>query len=379
MMKAFKSLLLRTNTFLGAIRRGWQTGRCEGWRAGRREFAIAWCPVVAWGWNEYGQTKTPVGLDNVIKIAAGTTHSLALRSDGTVVAWGTDYAGDNAFVPDDLSGVVAIAAGHNHNLALRGDGTVVAWGSHLSLQKTWLTAGATEVPEFPLEVDELPAPDINADADPLKLPADLKNVRAIAAGAHHNLALRSDYSVVAWGRDNYGETKVPKGLSNVLAIAAGEYHNLAMTADGKLVAWGRNEHGQCDVPVGLSCVVEIAAGSHHSLALRSNGEVVAWGAGAFGRMSDYDRDQCAVPFSLNEVIGIAAGGYHSLALRSDGTIVAWGRDSFHGQSKVPSGLSDVTDIAAGGYHNLALRGDPSVRRVLTNLQRSLIQIEEANE
>ena len=61
-------------------------------------------------------------------IAAGGSHSLALRSDGNVVAWGANDHGQ-ATVPPSLTGVTAISAGNRHSLALRADGTVVAWGT----------------------------------------------------------------------------------------------------------------------------------------------------------------------------------------------------------------------------------------------------------
>jgi hypothetical protein len=71
----------------------------------------------------------PSGLAGMTAIAAGFAHSLALKGDGTVLAWGC--AAGNAGqcdVPSGLAGVTAIAAGFAHSLALKGDGTVVAWG-----------------------------------------------------------------------------------------------------------------------------------------------------------------------------------------------------------------------------------------------------------
>ena len=73
----------------------------------------------------------PSGLAGVTAIAAGAGQSLALKGDGTVVAWGC--GGGKAHsgqcnVPSGLSGVTAISAGYGHSLALKGDGTVVAWG-----------------------------------------------------------------------------------------------------------------------------------------------------------------------------------------------------------------------------------------------------------
>ena len=61
-------------------------------------------------------------------IAAGNGHTVALKSDGTVVAWGYNFYGQTT-VPPGLSGVTAIAAGY-HTVALKSDGTVVAWGDN---------------------------------------------------------------------------------------------------------------------------------------------------------------------------------------------------------------------------------------------------------
>ena len=124
---------------------------------------------------------------------------MALKSDGTVVAWGIDNFGQTT-VPAGLGGVRAIAAGEYHNAALTSDGTVVAWGNN--------TYGQTTVP------------------------ADLSNVIAIAAGHYHTVALKSDGTMVAWGKNVEGQTNVPAGLSNVIAIAAGGYHTVARIGTG---------------------------------------------------------------------------------------------------------------------------------------------------
>jgi alpha-tubulin suppressor-like RCC1 family protein len=93
--------------------------------------------VVAWGSNTLGQTNVPPDLTNVIAIAAGSVHSLALRADGAVCAWGTGNYGETN-VPPGLSNVVAIAAagfyGNNYgySLALKSDSTVTGWG-HMSM------------------------------------------------------------------------------------------------------------------------------------------------------------------------------------------------------------------------------------------------------
>jgi hypothetical protein len=85
--------------------------------------------VGAWGSNAYGQTNVPPWLTDVVAIAAGWYHNLALQSDGTVVGWGSNVYGQTN-VPLWLTNGVAIAAGYYYSLALKGDGTLVGWGAN---------------------------------------------------------------------------------------------------------------------------------------------------------------------------------------------------------------------------------------------------------
>ena len=84
--------------------------------------------------------------------------------------------------------------------------------------------------------------------------------------------------LAAWGDNLYGQATVPAGIGDVRAIAAGRDHSLALGADGIVYAWGRNKEGQCVVREGLSGVCALAAGEFHSMALLETGEVVCWGS-----------------------------------------------------------------------------------------------------
>ena len=228
------------------------------------------------GWGaRLGQTITdiPAGLDSVAAVSAGYRHGLALRSDGTVVAFGDNSFGETT-VPPGLSNVVAIAAGGDYSLALQSDGTVIGWGYN-----------------FPFPSAPLPG---------------FTNILAISAGTFDSLGLRYDGTVVGWGYDAYGETSSPAGLSNVIAVSAGAFHSLALKSDGTVAAWGYNYNGQATVPLGLSNVTAIAGGREHSVALRSDGTVVAWGDNSAG--------QATVPPGLSNVVAVTAGDFHSLAL-----------------------------------------------------------------
>jgi alpha-tubulin suppressor-like RCC1 family protein len=212
--------------------------------------------------------------------------------DGTVAAFGDDFYGQ-VDVPGNLTNVIAISAGFFHSLALTSDGKVVAWG---------LSTNDTSIGTDP-------------NYGQTRIPGSLSNVVAISAGGWHNLALKADGTVQGWGRNDDGQADVPDNLSNVTAIAAGAAHNLALKSDGTVMAWGQNTYGQTNVPPGLSNVVAIAAGGWHSLALKSDGTVVAWGAGN-GSDIYVDCKQTLVPMGLNNVSQIAAGAVHSLAVQA---------------------------------------------------------------
>jgi alpha-tubulin suppressor-like RCC1 family protein len=178
-----------------------------------------------------------------IAIAAGYYHTVALKEDSTVVAWGDDAYGETS-VPAGLDSIKAIAAGRVYTVALRENGTVVAWGDNSYGQMT--------------------------------IPVGLDSVMAIAAGAggYHTVVLRENGTVVAWGWNNYGQTTVPAGLDSVIAIAAGGYHTVVLRENGKVAAWGNNNYGQTTVPVGLDSVKAIAAGYGHTVALLERGTTV---------------------------------------------------------------------------------------------------------
>ncbi len=276
--------------------------------------------VGGFGANTYGQSEPPTDLTNAVAIAAGGNHSMALKEDGTVVQWGTNWTG----VPANLFNVIAIAAGDEHSLAVRDDGTVVAWGK----------------------------PNHVANS----VPANLTGVSAVAAGLNHNLALLTNGTVVTWGTNLSQLMTVPSILTNVSSIAAGQGHSLALCSNGLVVAWGLNAEGQTNVPSTLSNVVAIAAGGKHSLALKKDGTVVGWGDNNFG--------QCTPPVGMSNIMAIAAGSRHSAALKNDGTVVVWG-DGSSGQTNIGGGMIEVKLLAAGGDHTLASRFSMDVQYPIT--------------
>jgi hypothetical protein len=198
-------------------------------------------PLVQWGRTSEGQANNaPPASERFIAIAAGSSHNLALRADGSLVQWGATNSGQANNAPPASERFTAIAAGGYHNLALRADGSLVQWGNTNSGQ-------ANNAP-----------------------PASERFI-AIAAGGYHNLALRADGSLLQWGATNVGQANnAPPTSERFIAIAAGSLHNLALRADGSLVQWGQTIGGQANnAPPASERFIAIAAGEIHSLALKS--------------------------------------------------------------------------------------------------------------
>lgn len=314
-------------------------------------------------------------------IAGGSWHTIALKSDGTVYAWGYNYFGQlgdgttgkgRQTTPVKVSGisdVTDIAGGSNYTTALKSDGTVWAWGENEYGQ---LGNGTTDDSAEPVQV------------------GDLTNVTAITNGLGGGFALKSDGTVWGWGVDysdylgeeeGYSWRTTPEqisGLSDVTAIASGYIYTFTLKSDGTVWGWGDEEFGEgnTSTPVqvsGLSDVTAIAAGWGFAFALKSDGTVWAWGDNSSGQLGDGTTEDKNTPVQVNNlsgVIAIACGNDHTIALKSDGTVWTCGKNYF-GQlgdgttedRRTPvqvGSLSDVTAIASGRYHSIALKSDGTV-------------------
>lgn len=170
---------------------------------------------------------------------------------------------------------------------------------------------------------------------------------AIAAGSNHTLGLKTNGKVLYAGNAD-GEKSAVENWDNVIGIAAGESHSVAVLANGRVVAAGDNTFGQCDTG-GWSGVVAVAAGKNHTVALRQDGTVYATGDNPNG---------CCNVEKWKDVVAVAAGDGFTLALRAEGKILATGNADCWGS--LPELSVPVVSISAGTHHSIALGTDGEV-------------------
>ncbi|MFG2819837.1 CARDB domain-containing protein [Kitasatospora sp. NPDC048365] len=320
-------------------------------------------------------------LQDVISISSGSSHTLALRADGTVLAWGNNAfgqlgdgtftdrttpapvcaAGQSAPCSSWLGGVVAVSAGSGHSLALRADGTVLAWGSNSvgQLGDGTLTQRYTPVATCRFSCA-----------------STLSNVVAISAGGgSSNLALLSTGFVYSWGANSRGElgnntttnstsaesicadSACNAALTGIIAVSTGGSHSMALRSDHSVVAWGLNYSGEVGdgtntdrwAPVrvcavgesapctqGLTGIAALGTGAVSS-AVTTTGAVRTWGDNFLNELGDGTTTNrntpvavCAVGESapctqgLTGVTAVVSGTGHAVALRADGSAVGWG-------------------------------------------------------
>ncbi|SDM15164.1 PKD domain-containing protein [Lentzea albidocapillata subsp. violacea] len=279
-----------------------------------RQFSVGRGAVKGWGDEDKTlQSDIPEEAESgVIAIDAGENHSVALKADGRVIAWGDDTHGQLKVPSQALSGVIAISAGAAHSLALKADGSVIQWGRKDN--------GERDVPD---EAQH--------------------SVVAISAGQSESMALKNDGRVIVWGGAQM--QPVPEAVTNgVVGIEVGNQKFTAWKADGSIIVWpfGEDAGGRLDGGVR-------AAGWSDSvtLALGENGSVTSWG---FPMTSLYFVPEAA----KSGVVALNWGRQHVLALKEDATMLGWGLGYDFKPPPPPEYNRGVMAVAAGEGFTLVL-------------------------
>ena len=358
----------------------------------------------------------------IMQTVNGNGYSLALSADGTVYTWGRNEYGQlgngaitanspvpvvvkTAGTPMEGKTITQLSAKVWYALALASDGTVYSWGFNSWGQLGNGTTGTANNASSPVAVKTAGTP-MNG-----------KTITQVAAGATHSLALATDGAIYAWGKNEYGQlgndsttnssvpivvktAGTPMAGKTIIQIHAGYEHSLALASDGTVYAWGRNNSGQLGkndatdahiptavqtlgTPMAGKVIVQLAAGNSQSMALASDGTVYTWGWNQYGQLGNGTTTNSRIPVAVvttgtplagKTISQIAAGNAHALAMTDDGAIYSWGWNQY-GQlgnnSTINSSLpvivkttgtplagKMITQIASGGSPNsLVLAND----------------------
>jgi hypothetical protein len=284
-------------------------------------------------------------LDSVVSVSTGidTYHALAIKTDGSLWAWGDNINGQlgngttaiNPVPVKIMDGVAAVAAGSGLywacSMAIKTDGSLWAWGENSYGQ---LGDGTTTKRLTPVKI--------------------MDNVATASAGSFHSMAIKTDGSLWAWGDNSYGQlgdgtftdrhTPV-KIMDGVATVSVGREFSMAVKTDGSLWTWGNNKHLDenttviSHTPVKImDGVATVSAGREFSMAVKTDGSLWAWGWNNCGQLGDgTDVDKYTPTKIMDGITAISASSLHSMAIRADGSLWAWGAN-YSGQ------LGDGTDI-----------------------------------
>ena len=315
-------------------------------------------------------------------ISAGQYHTIAIKTDGSLWAWGHNSNGqlgdgtNTVFMganndknsPVQIGSATnweSISLGQYYSIGIKTDGTLWAWGNNSYGQ---LGDGS------------------NADRfSPVQIGTATNWVK-ISTGLSFTTAIKADGTLWAWGLNNFGQlgdgtttfrnSPVQIGsATNWASISSGYYHTIATKTDGSLWTWGYNVVGQLgdgtttqrDSPVQVGSETNwanISGGGAHSIAIKADGTLWAWGKNTYGQLGDGTTIQRNSPVQIGtHCASIGAGYYHSIAIKINGSLWAWGHNAEgelgdgtttdkHSPLQIGSATNWVS-IGVGGYHTLA--------------------------
>jgi alpha-tubulin suppressor-like RCC1 family protein len=358
--------------------------------------------LFTWGSNDYGQIgdnttirrSTPVttfgGGTNWKQVTSGSNsnHTAAIKTDGTLWAWGPNGNGFYGQLGDNTSGTnrstpvttfsggtnwKQVSAGSLHTAAIKTDGTLWTWGYNNNGELGDNTTTQRSAPGTTF--------------------AGGTNWKQVSAAAGHNAAIKTDGTLWTWGYNGYGQigdntattrsTPVTTfgGGTNWKQVIVGNSHTAAIKTDGTLWTWGSNDYGQIgdntattrSTPVttfsGGTNWKQVSAGNIFTAAIKTDGTLWTWGQGSFGKLGRNTTTNRSTPVTTfaggTNWKQVACGNHHTVAIKTDGTLWTWGYNGYGGlgdntttQRNTPvttfAGGTNWKQVSCGNFHTAAI-------------------------
>ncbi len=350
----------------------------------------------SWGRNDNGQLGDNSTTDSLVavqehsmstdwvSISAGYYHTTAIKSSGTLWAWGNNSRGQlgddsavNSSVPvqedTQSSDWSSVSGGAYHTAAIKTNGTLWSWG--------WSNYG--QLGNGAVIGSLIPKQEVTESTWIM-----------VSGGANHTAAIKSDHTLWCWGynlygqlgnnstTDSYAPVQESTESTDWVGVDAGGVYTAAIKKDGTIWSWGRNDYGQLGnnltgdshVPVQefthSDNWMSLSAGYYHVAAIKIDGTLWSWGGNFSGQLGNNSTATSTVPvqeFSQsNEWMSLTAGGMHTVAIKQDGTLWAWGynhygqlgnnstSDGYVPKQEYTQGI-DWVSVGAGFYHTAAIR------------------------
>lgn len=279
--------------------------------------------MTEWGLNVDDRAAAMAELDDAVMTSSNSGWSVALRSDGTLYAWGSD---DGQFPVPDWDDVTQVSAGWHHGIAIRGSGTVDEWG----------------------------APYGNDIADWEALRPEITTAVQVCAGDDHSAALLADGTVRIWG-GRAGITSYDGDVTDAVQIASSWYGLVVLHEDGHVTSFGQvSQTGMTyDTPAsveGVGDAVFVTASRFSFAAILADGTFVGW-----GMPNDYG--QFTPVEGATDLVQIALGDHHGCGIKADGTFVGWGTTTY-GQEVLPETVETVAWVSSYYRQTQVIAGLP---------------------
>ena len=276
----------------------------------------AWSFMRAAGFQDALKRAYQVQYDYLYKGRMSTTenHSVGVMADGTVVASGKNP--DGQCNVQQWSKMLAVSAAAKHTVGLRSDGVVAAVGRD---------------EEFQCRVNEA------------------ASVVAISVEEEYSVLLRTSGKIGFTGTCNTLIFDALPKMENMVAISAEDGHFVGLKSDGTVVAVGKNNYGQCDVEDWRD-IVEIATGKNHTVGLKADGTVEITGS---------SKESHSEVGKWRDIVSVAARDSQTIGLKADGTVVV-GLYGLGDETNDVAGWKDIVAIEAGYKNVLGLKSDGTV-------------------